>query len=220
MSWPLPRRSWRASGCGSTPKASKSASMCCCWCCPAFCSMPAVVYQLFHLYKGKWRFASLPDLLNIFRAVTVLAVSLLVLDYILVAPEHPAARSSSASSRSCSTGSSRCSSWAGRASPTAISVIRARASTRMAAESAPDPGARTRGRRRGAAARHRKRRGEEDLAGRHSVAVAGGSGSVGARRLRAWGRSTISRRWSPISRRADGPIARDRAHAVGARPGT
>ena len=32
------------------------------------------------------RFASLPDLFNIFRAVTVLALSLLVLDYILVAP--------------------------------------------------------------------------------------------------------------------------------------
>src|SRR5205085_657692 len=46
----------------------------------------AVIYRLFELYRGKWRFASLPDLSNIFRAVTVLAVSLLVLDYILVAP--------------------------------------------------------------------------------------------------------------------------------------
>jgi O-antigen biosynthesis protein WbqV len=44
------------------------------------------VYYLFHLYEAKWRFASLPDLMNIFRAVTVMAVSLLVLDYILVAP--------------------------------------------------------------------------------------------------------------------------------------
>jgi FlaA1/EpsC-like NDP-sugar epimerase len=35
---------------------------------------------------AKWRFTSLPDLFNIVRAVTVLAVSLLVLDYILVAP--------------------------------------------------------------------------------------------------------------------------------------
>ncbi|HET7887965.1 MAG TPA: nucleoside-diphosphate sugar epimerase/dehydratase, partial [Bradyrhizobium sp.] len=34
----------------------------------------------------KWRFISLPDALNILRAATVLAVALLVLDYILVAP--------------------------------------------------------------------------------------------------------------------------------------
>src|SRR3954452_7363096 len=53
---------------------------------PLFLVYAAIVYQLFHLYKGKWRFASLPDLSNIFRAVSVLAVSLLVLDYILVAP--------------------------------------------------------------------------------------------------------------------------------------
>ena len=45
-----------------------------------------IVYFLFHLYEAKWRFASLPDLMNIFRAVTVMAVSLLVLDYVLVAP--------------------------------------------------------------------------------------------------------------------------------------
>src|SRR5262245_222944 len=53
---------------------------------PGFLLYAAIVYRLFHLYKGKWRFASLPDLGNIFRAVTVLAVSLLVLDYILIAP--------------------------------------------------------------------------------------------------------------------------------------
>src|SRR6476660_8103471 len=53
---------------------------------PGFLVYAGVVYQLFHLYRGKWRFASLPDLYNIFRAVSVLAISLLVLDYILVAP--------------------------------------------------------------------------------------------------------------------------------------
>jgi O-antigen biosynthesis protein WbqV len=53
---------------------------------PAFLVYAATVYAFFHLYKTKWRFASLPDLFNIFRAVTVLALSLLVLDYILVAP--------------------------------------------------------------------------------------------------------------------------------------
>ena len=45
-----------------------------------------IVYSYFHLDDAKWRFASLPDLSNIFRSATVLALSLLVLDYILVAP--------------------------------------------------------------------------------------------------------------------------------------
>ncbi|MEX0753021.1 MAG: capsular biosynthesis protein, partial [Xanthobacteraceae bacterium] len=53
---------------------------------PPFVVYAAVVYFIFGLYKAKWRFASLPDLQNIFRASTVLALSLLVLDYILVTP--------------------------------------------------------------------------------------------------------------------------------------
>jgi FlaA1/EpsC-like NDP-sugar epimerase len=53
---------------------------------PGFLLYAGVIYWLFHLYRGKWRFTSLPDLSNIFRAVTVLALSLLVLDYVLVAP--------------------------------------------------------------------------------------------------------------------------------------
>jgi FlaA1/EpsC-like NDP-sugar epimerase len=53
---------------------------------PGFLVYAAIVYWRFHLYRGKWRFASLPDLSNIFRAASVLAVSLLVLDYILLAP--------------------------------------------------------------------------------------------------------------------------------------
>ena len=53
---------------------------------PAFLFYAAAVYTFFQLYKTKWRFASLPDLFNIFRTVTVLTLSLLVLDYILVAP--------------------------------------------------------------------------------------------------------------------------------------
>src|SRR6516165_1245482 len=53
---------------------------------PGFLAYAAIVYWRFHLYRGKWRFASLPDLSNIFRAASVLAVSLLVLDYILLAP--------------------------------------------------------------------------------------------------------------------------------------
>jgi FlaA1/EpsC-like NDP-sugar epimerase len=53
---------------------------------PGYLAYAAVVYWIFHLYAAKWRFASLPDLWNIFRAVSVLALSLLVLDYVLVAP--------------------------------------------------------------------------------------------------------------------------------------
>jgi FlaA1/EpsC-like NDP-sugar epimerase len=53
---------------------------------PGYVVYAGVVYWIFNLYVAKWRFASLPDLWNIFRAVTVLAFSLLVLDYILLAP--------------------------------------------------------------------------------------------------------------------------------------
>ncbi len=53
---------------------------------PAFVLYAGVIYSIFGLYKAKWRFASLPELQNIFRASSVLALSLLVLDYILVTP--------------------------------------------------------------------------------------------------------------------------------------
>jgi FlaA1/EpsC-like NDP-sugar epimerase len=53
---------------------------------PPFVIFAGFVYFGFGLYKAKWRFASVPDLVNIFRAATVLAVSLLILDYILLAP--------------------------------------------------------------------------------------------------------------------------------------
>ncbi|MBW7950901.1 MAG: polysaccharide biosynthesis protein, partial [Pseudorhodoplanes sp.] len=53
---------------------------------PAIVLYAGIVYSYFHLDDAKWRFASLPDLSNIFRSATVLALSLLVLDYILVAP--------------------------------------------------------------------------------------------------------------------------------------
>ena len=53
---------------------------------PAIVICSAPVYGFFGLYKSKWRFTSLPDLYNIVRAVSVLAVTLLALDYVLVAP--------------------------------------------------------------------------------------------------------------------------------------
>ena len=54
---------------------------------PVFMLLAAGVYAYFGLYKSKWRFASLPDLSNIFRAVSLLAISLLVVDYVLVSPD-------------------------------------------------------------------------------------------------------------------------------------
>ena len=53
---------------------------------PFFLVYAAVVYFVIGLQRNKWRFTSVPDLYNLFRVSTVLAVSLLALDYILIAP--------------------------------------------------------------------------------------------------------------------------------------
>jgi FlaA1/EpsC-like NDP-sugar epimerase len=53
---------------------------------PYFIAFSVVVCYVFNLTTTKWRFISLPDALNILRVSTVLAVALLVLDYIFVAP--------------------------------------------------------------------------------------------------------------------------------------
>jgi FlaA1/EpsC-like NDP-sugar epimerase len=53
---------------------------------PYFLVLSVVVCYLCNLTTTKWRFISLPDGLNILRAATILAIALLVLDYILVAP--------------------------------------------------------------------------------------------------------------------------------------
>ena len=53
---------------------------------PAFLVYSGFVYVFSGLYKAKWRFTSLPDLFNIVRAATVLAVTLLALDYVLLSP--------------------------------------------------------------------------------------------------------------------------------------
>src|ERR1041385_1618809 len=53
---------------------------------PFFLLYAAVVYFIFGLHRNKWRFTSVPDLYNLFRASTVLALSLLALDYVLLAP--------------------------------------------------------------------------------------------------------------------------------------
>src|SRR5262245_34200074 len=53
---------------------------------PFFLTYAAAIYFIFGLHRNKWRFTSIPDLYNLFRASTVLAISLLALDYVLVAP--------------------------------------------------------------------------------------------------------------------------------------
>jgi O-antigen biosynthesis protein WbqV len=53
---------------------------------PGFVIYAGIVYLIFGLYRAKWRFASLPDLPNIVRVSLILALSLLALDYVLVAP--------------------------------------------------------------------------------------------------------------------------------------
>jgi O-antigen biosynthesis protein WbqV len=53
---------------------------------PFFLLYAAVVYLILGLHRNKWRFTSVPDLYNLFRASTVLAIFLLALDYILLAP--------------------------------------------------------------------------------------------------------------------------------------
>jgi FlaA1/EpsC-like NDP-sugar epimerase len=53
---------------------------------PGFVIYSAGVFSLFGLYKNKWRFTSLPDVMNIVKVSTVLALTLLVADYVLVAP--------------------------------------------------------------------------------------------------------------------------------------
>jgi FlaA1/EpsC-like NDP-sugar epimerase len=53
---------------------------------PVFLLFSLVVCYLSKLTTTKWRFISLPDALNILRVSTVLTLALLVMDYILVAP--------------------------------------------------------------------------------------------------------------------------------------
>jgi FlaA1/EpsC-like NDP-sugar epimerase len=53
---------------------------------PGFVLYAGLVYGFCGLYKSKWRFTSLPDLSNIVRAASVLAVTLLGLDYVMLAP--------------------------------------------------------------------------------------------------------------------------------------
>jgi FlaA1/EpsC-like NDP-sugar epimerase len=54
---------------------------------PPFLAYAGLIYAWFKLYRTKWRFASLPDLAGIVRAASVTALTLLVLDYVLVSSD-------------------------------------------------------------------------------------------------------------------------------------
>ncbi len=53
---------------------------------PLFLLFAAAVFFVFGLQRNKWRFTSVPDLYNIFRASSIMAVALLALDYVLLSP--------------------------------------------------------------------------------------------------------------------------------------
>ena len=53
---------------------------------PLFLVYAAAVFFFFKLHQSKWRFTSIPDVFNIVRASTALAVSLVALDYVLLSP--------------------------------------------------------------------------------------------------------------------------------------
>jgi O-antigen biosynthesis protein WbqV len=54
---------------------------------PPFLIYAAAVYFVVGLHRNKWRFTSVPDMSHIVSAATILAVSLLVLDYLLLSPQ-------------------------------------------------------------------------------------------------------------------------------------
>ena len=54
---------------------------------PLFVVYAGVIYLTVGLHRNKWRFTSVPDLSHIVGAATILAVSLLVLDYLLLSPQ-------------------------------------------------------------------------------------------------------------------------------------
>src|SRR5215467_3594538 len=53
---------------------------------PGFVLYSAGVFSIFGLFKNKWRFTSLPDVMNIVKVATVLALTLLAFDYVFLAP--------------------------------------------------------------------------------------------------------------------------------------
>ena len=53
---------------------------------PGILIYAVIVFFIFKLERSKWRFISIPDLFSIVKAATVLAVSLLIADYVMLSP--------------------------------------------------------------------------------------------------------------------------------------
>src|SRR5687767_4560862 len=53
---------------------------------PAFLGFAATILFISGLHEAKWRFTSLPELMVIVRASAVLALTLLMFDYVLLSP--------------------------------------------------------------------------------------------------------------------------------------
>ena len=53
---------------------------------PVFSLYAGSVFVLTGLYRPKWRFTSMPDLISIAKASLILAITLLIADYVLVSP--------------------------------------------------------------------------------------------------------------------------------------
>jgi FlaA1/EpsC-like NDP-sugar epimerase len=53
---------------------------------PCFVSLSVVVCYVFRLTTSKWRFVSIPDVLNILKVATALSLALVAFDYVMVAP--------------------------------------------------------------------------------------------------------------------------------------
>ena len=184
---------------------------------PCYVVYAGIVYWYFHLYMAKWRFASLPDLRNIFRAVTVLAVSLLVLDYVLLYPGLFGTFFFGKITialywflQMFFLGGPRI----------AYRLFRhvAHPAAGQKSRGNSDANRRARGGCRSAVARDRERRGQEHASGRNPVAVLGRSGPGTARRsgTRLSRRSGINRRCLAIARYRRRPAGTD-AKRIGAR---
>ncbi len=155
---------------------------------PAFVVYAGGIFAIFGLFKSKWRFTSLPDLMNIVRAATVLAVSAArarlcaggaqFLRQLLLRQDHHRALLVLADGFP-----------GGLARRLPLFPLHAHAPPRQGGGNDADAGAWARRRRRGAAARDRKRRREQDPARRNPFARAlgpraGDPRHSGARRAR------------------------------------
>ena len=165
---------------------------------PVFLAYAAAIYLIFGLHRNKWRFTSVPDLYDIFRAIDraggfaararLRAGRAQCLRHVLLRQDHHPALLVLADVLPRR-----------HAYRLPLFPLRAHAAARQDRRRHADADPRPRRRRRGPAARHRERRGQEDLAGRRLVAVARPTAASRSAACRCSATSTTSSAWSPIS---------------------